>query len=633
MIDRGKTNLDHLRERYPEKFAPENEIFSRIQRGNHIFIGTACGEPQYLVNALVEFVESYPTSIYGAEVMHVWTLGVAPYVEEKFKKNFRHNSFFISDNSREAVNKGLADYTPIFLSEVPDLFKRGIIDIDVALIQLSLPDHHGNMSLGISVDVVRSAVENANMVIAQVNSNMPRVHGDTFINADQVDFMVPCDEPLIEYSPAVPDEISRRIGGYVSRIIHDGDTIQVGYGSMPNAILASLEDKKNLGVHSELLTDGIVDLIKLNVVNNSKKTVDRGKTVASFCMGTREAYEFINENPRIEFRTIDYTNNQFIVSSQRNMTAINSALQIDLTGQATAESIGTLFYSGVGGQVDFMRGSLHSPGGKSILTMRSTSNDGKYSRIVPSLDGGAGITLIRGDIHYVITEYGIAYLHAKNIRERAMSLIAVAHPEFRPWLVEEAKNLGYIYRDQAFVPGREGEYPEHLETYKIDKTGLSVLLRPVKISDEDLLKDFFYSLSDKSIYRRFFSSRTYMPHEFLQKFVIIDYSKQMTMLAVIEKDEIEIVVGIGQYIIIEKAHKADVAFAVRDEYQNRGIGTLLLNYLTGIAMKDGLLGFTADVLSENRAMLHLFDAMDFEMEKTIDAGTYEISMGFKNKNV
>jgi acyl-CoA hydrolase/RimJ/RimL family protein N-acetyltransferase len=633
VIDRGKTNLDLLRERYPEKFAPENEIFSRIRRGNHIFIGTACGEPQYLVNALVEFVESYPTSIYGAEVMHVWTLGVAPYVEEKFKKNFRHNSFFISDNSREAVNKGLADYTPIFLSEVPDLFKRGIIDIDVALIQLSLPDHHGNMSLGISVDVVRSAVENANMVIAQVNSNMPRVHGDTFINAEQVDFMVPCDEPLIEYSPAVPDEISRRIGGYVSRIIHDGDTIQVGYGSMPNAILASLEDKKNLGVHSELLTDGVVDLIKLNVVNNSKKSVDRGKTVASFCMGTREAYEFINENPRIEFRTIDYTNNQFTISSQRNMTAINSALQIDLTGQATAESIGTLFYSGVGGQADFMRGSLHSPGGKSILTMRSTSNDGKYSRIVPSLDGGAGITLIRGDIHYVITEYGIAYLHAKNIRERAMSLIAVAHPEFRPWLVEEAKNLGYIYRDQAFVPGREGEYPEHLEAYKIDKTGLPVLLRPVKISDEDLLKDFFYSLSDKSIYRRFFSSRTYMPHEFLQKFVIIDYSKQMTMLAVIEKDEIEIVVGIGQYIIIEKAHKADVAFAVRDEYQNRGIGTLLLNYLTGIAMKDGLLGFTADVLSENRAMLHLFEKMDFEMEKTIDAGTYEISMGFRNKNV
>ncbi len=633
MIDRGKTNLEHLRERCPEKFALEDEIFSRIRRGNHIFIGTACGEPQYLVNALVEFVESYPTSIYGAEVMHVWTLGVAPYVEEKFKKNFRHNSFFISDNSREAVNKGLADYTPIFLSEVPDLFKRGIIDIDVALIQLSLPDHHGNMSLGISVDVVKSAVENANMVIAQVNSNMPRVHGDTFINAEQVDFIVPCDEPLIEYSPAVPDEISRRIGGYVARIIHDGDTIQVGYGSMPNAILASLENKKNLGVHSELLTDGVVDLIKRNVVNNSKKSVDPGKTVASFCMGTRETYEFINENPRIEFRTIDYTNNQFIVSSQRNMTAINSALQIDLTGQATAESIGTLFYSGVGGQADFMRGSLHSPGGKSILTMRSTSNDGKYSRIVPSLDSGAGITLIRGDIHYVITEYGIAYLHAKNIRERAMSLIAIAHPEFRPWLVEEAKNLGYIYRDQAFVPGSEGEYPEHLEAYKIAKAGLPVLLRPVKISDEDLLKDFFYSLSDKSIYRRFFSSRTYMPHEFLQKFVIIDYSKQMTILAVIEKDEIEIVVGIGQYIIVEKAHKADVAFAVRDEYQNRGIGTLLLNYLTGIAMKEGLLGFTADVLSENRAMLHLFDAMDFEMEKTIDAGTYEISMGFKNKNV
>jgi acyl-CoA hydrolase/ribosomal protein S18 acetylase RimI-like enzyme len=633
MVDRRGANLDRLRERYPEKFIPEGEIFSRIRRGNSIFIGTACGEPQHLVNALVDFVESSPTSIYDAEVIHVWTLGVAPYVEEKFKKNFRHNSFFISDNSREAVNQGLADYTPIFLSEVPDLFKRGIIDIDVALIQLSAPDHHGNMSLGISVDIVKSAVENASLVIAQVNSNMPRVHGDTFVNVEQVDFMVPYDEPLIEYSPEVPDEISKRIGGYVSRIVHDGDTIQVGYGSMPNAILASLRDKKDLGVHSELLTDGIINLIKLGVVNNVKKTVDCGKAIASFCMGTRETYEFINENPRIEFRTIDYTNSQYIISSQRNMTAINSALQIDLTGQATAESIGTIFYSGVGGQVDFMRGSLHSPGGKSILTMRSTSNDGRYSRIVPTFDRGAGTTLVRGDIHYVITEYGIAYLHAKNIRERAMSLIAIAHPEFRPWLIEEAKDLGYIYRDQAFVPGRAGEYPEHLEAYKITKTGLPLLLRPVKISDEDLLKDFFYSLSDKSIYRRFFSSRTYMPHKFLQQFVVIDYTKQMTILAVIEKDEIEIIVGIGQYIIIEKAHKADVAFAVRDEYQNNGIGTLLLTYLMSIAMKEGLLGFTADVLAENRAMLHLFDKMDFEMEKTIDAGTYEINMGFKNKSV
>ena len=623
--------LDEIKAKYAEKFAPEAAIFSHIHRGDRIFISTGCGEPKYLVNTLIKYVESHPKAFFDAEVIQVWTLGVAPYTEEKFKANFRHNSFFIGNDTRDAVNRGLADYTPIFLSRVPDLFYRGFVPVNVALVQVSPPDSHGYMSLGVSVDIVKAAAENASLVIAQVNSNMPRVHGDGFIHIENVDFIVAHDEPLLEYEASVTDEIAKQIGRYVSRIVEDGDTIQVGYGSIPNAILASFSDKKNLGVHTELLTDGVAELMEKGVVDNKRKTVNRGKTVATFCMGRKKTYDYIHDNPSIEFRTIDYTNNPVIIAQHRNMTAINSALEIDLTGQATAESIGKTFYSGIGGQADFMRGAILAPGGKTILTLQSTADEGKISRIVPFLAEGAGVTLNRGDIHYVVTEYGIAYLHGKNVRERAMELISIAHPKFRPWLIEEAQQLNLIYKDQAFITGEGGEYPEHLETYRTVKSGLTVFLRPVKISDEPLLKDLFYSLSDRSLYQRFISARKDMPHERLQEFVVIDYTKQMSILAVMQEGEKEIAIGLGQYIIDEETHTAEVAFAVRDGYQNKGIGAELLSYLSYLAKRSGLLGFTAEVLEENRPMLHLFEKMGFDIERRSAEGVYELKMRFREQ--
>ena len=622
---------EEMKKVYPGKFISEEQIFSHIHRGDRIFIHTACGEPQYLVQALIKFVESNPKAFFDAEVIHVWTLGVAPYTDEKFKYNFRHNSFFVGNNSREAVNRGLADYTPIFLSDVPKLMYRGLVPINVALIQTSTPDAHGYMSLGISVDIVKAAVEKASLVIAQVNNFMPRAHGDGFINIEDVDFIICHDEPLLEYEVVAPDEVAQQIGKYVARIVQDGDTIQVGYGSLPNAILSNFSDKKNLGVHTELLTDGIVELMKKGVIDNSRKTLNRGKTVATFCMGHQKTYEYIHDNPAVEFRAIDYTNDPLTIARQKNMTAINSALEIDLTGQATAESLGKTFYSGIGGQADFMRGAVLAPGGKTILAIQSTAEWGKVSRIVPFIREGAGISLIRGDVHYVVTEYGIAYLHGKNVRERAMELIAIAHPNFRPWLVEKAKQANLIYRDQAFIPGKRGEYPEHLETVRTTNKGLQVLLRPVKISDEPLLKDFFYSLSDTSLYRRFISFRKDMPHEILQEFVIIDHAREMTMLAIVREAEKEKVVGVGQYGKSENAHTAEVALAVRDDYQNQEIGTELLSYLTYLAKREGLLGFTAEVLVENRPMLHLFEKMGFDTQKRSEQGVYEMKMAFREE--
>ncbi len=609
------TSIEEIKAKYPEKFGSEPAIFSHIRRGARIFVSTGCGEPKYLVSALVEYVEKFPKAIFDAEVVQVFTLGVAPYTEEKFKYNFRHNAFFIGNDTREAVNRGAADYTPIFLSRLPQLFYSGFIPIDVALIQVSPPDRHGYMSLGLSVDVTKVAVETAKVVIAQINSYVPRAHGDGFVNIADVDFVVVRDEPLLEYEANVPDEIAQRIGTYVARLVEDGDTIQVGYGSIPNAILSSLSNKRDLGVHTELLTDGVIELMKKGVVNNTRKTINRGKTIASFCMGKRSTYEYIHDNPSIEFRTIDYTNNPMVIAQHRNMVAINSALEVDLTGQATAESIGSSFYSGIGGQADFMRGAVLARGGKPILALQSTARGGTVSRIVPFLRKGAGVTLNRGDIHYVVTEYGIAYLHGKNIRERAMQLISVAHPKFRPWLIEEAKKLNLIYRDQAFVAGRGGEYPEHLETYRTTKTGMTVLLRPVKISDEPLLKEFFYSLSDNSLYRRFISMRKDMPHERLQEFVVVDYTKQMSILAVLSEGEgKEVVIGLGQYIIDEGSYTAEVAFVVRDDYQNKGVGGELVAYLVYLARRNGLLGLSAEVLSENYPMLHILEKMGFRTE-------------------
>lgn len=628
--DEGR--IQALRRRYPDKFAGEELIFGHVHPGDRIFVGTACGEPQYLMQALMRYVEAHPKAFLDAEVIHVWTLGVAPYADERFKDNFRLNSFFIGNSTRQAVGRGAADYTPIFLSQVPHLLRSGREPVDVAMIQVSPPDEHGYVSLGISVDIVKAAVEAAGLVVAQVNPRMPRVHGDTFLHVEEIDYLVFHEEPLLEFEARAPDDVVERIGRHVARLVEDGDTIQVGYGSIPNAVLTALKDKKHLGVHSELLSDGIVELMKLGAIDNTRKTLDRGKTVASFCMGKSATYEFLHDNPAIEFRAVDYTNDPRIISSQEHMTAINSALEVDLTGQTTAESVGHTFWSGIGGHADFMRGAVLSRGGKTIVALPSTAENGTISRIAPFLQEGAGATLIRGDVQYVITEYGIAHLHGKNIRERAMSLIAIAHPKFRPALVEAARRYRLIYRDQAFIPGKQGEYPEHLEMRRTTRTGLSVLLRPVKISDEPLLKDFFYSLSQRSMQRRFMSERWDMPHERLQDFVVIDYTKEMVILAVVGDIDHERVVGMGQYAINETSHTAEVAFAVLDEFQNKGIGWELINLLTYLAKREGLLGFTAEVLVENRPMLHLLEKMGFDMERRNDGGVWELRMSFGSRS-
>jgi len=627
ILESSNISIEELRKTYPEKFATEKAIFGDVKLGARMFVSTACGEPQYLLKALVSYIESYPKAFLDAELFQVVTLGVGPYNAAKYKQNFRNNSFFISENTRAAINNGEADYTPAFMSEIPALFTRGLVPVDVALIQTSLPDCYGLVNLGVSVDIVKAALQQARLIIAQVNSYMPRVHGDGFIHVKDIDFIIPHDEPLLEYSPKVKGEVVQRIGEYVARLVQDGDTIQVGYGSIPDALLSHLKGKKHLGVHTEMISDGTVELIKCGAVDNSRKTINRGKSIASFCMGKKETYEYLNNNPTIELRTVDYTNNPLIIAQHSNMTAINSALEIDLTGQATAESIGNIFYSGIGGQADFVRGTVLSPGGKCILVLQSTAVSGEVSRISPFLKEGAGITLHRGDVHYVVTEYGIAYLHGKSIRERAMALIAIAHPKFRPWLIEEAKKRHLIYSDQAFIPGKEGEYPEDLETSVTLQDGEEIIFRPVKITDEPLLKEFFYSLSPQTMFRRFISTRRDMPHERLQEFVVVNYAEEVSIQAVILSDAKEEIVGIGRFYLDESTHTAEVAFTVKDVFHNRGIGTELLAYLIYLAKKRGLIGFVAELLTENKPMFSILNKAGFKLVR-VENNMYFMKLTF-----
>ncbi len=622
-IEKRRSKLEELKQTYPQKFTTEYRVFRNIQRGNKIFIGTGTGEPRYVVRSLMEYLDNNPAAFFDVEIYYVWTLHEdSHYFYEKYKNNFRINSFFIGDPNRDAINKGDADYTPVFTSKIPKLFERKYFPIDIALIQTSLPDEHGYFNLGVNVDIVKGAVENANLVIVQVNANMPNVHGDGFIHISDVDFVISYDEPLPEYEPGKENEDALQIGRNVARLIQDGDTIQVGYGGIPAAVMPCLSNKKHLGVHTELLTDGIVELMKNGAVDNSKKSVNKGKTIGSYCLGKQSTYSYLNNNPAIELRRLDYVTDLMTIAMNDHMVAINSVLQIDLTGQATAESLGNVYYSGITGFANFMRAAPLAHRGKTIIAMKSTARNGEISKIVPNLLEGSGVSVHRGDVQYVVTEYGIAYLQGKNLRERAMELISIAHPKFRPWLIQEAKERNLIYKDQKFIPGPRGKYMEEYEVHKTTKTGLDILLRPIRISDESRLKDFFNSLSEWSLYTRFFVARSFVSHESIQDIIAVDNAKGVSILAVIQQDENEKVIGMGQYSMNDNDYSAELSFATSDDYQNNGITWILLEHLTYLALKNGVLSFTATVMMQNSSMSHVFKKAGF-VHKNTEPGVIE----------
>ncbi|MDX9816865.1 MAG: GNAT family N-acetyltransferase, partial [Smithellaceae bacterium] len=545
-----------------------------------------------------------------------------------YTEHFRHNALFIGANARAAIKAGQADYTPIFLSEVGLLMQRGSLPIDVALITVSPPDHNGYVSLGIAVDITKTAAETAPYVVAEVNPNMPRTLGDSFIHVSEISAFVENDAPLLELVLKAPSHIARAIGQLIADLIDNESTLQTGVGRIPNSVFPYLANKRDLGIHTETFTDGIIDLIEKGVITCRKKSLHPGKIVSSFCMGTKRLYDYVNNNPLFEFRPCHYVNDPYVIAKNDRMVSINSALTVDLTGQVCSDSLGFEFYSGIGGQVDFVRGSAMSRRGKSIMVLPSTTEDGKFSRIVPYLSPGSGVVVTRGDIHYVVTEYGIAYVHGKSIRDRAMMLINIAHPDFRDELLEAAKKQGYIYRDQKLPVVL---YPKEYETFWADKKGTNIFFRPVKATDERAIQNLIYGLPEQDVYTRFLHNLKSFSHKVAMPLAAIDYYDKMAIAAVIGKEEPEgqeKIVAIGRYINDPNTNYAEVAFTTHQEWQNRGIGTFLLSYLIQIAKEKKIAGFTADVLLRNKPMMQVFSKCGYPMTVHLEAGIYELKIDF-----
>jgi len=436
-------------EQYKSRVKTADAALACVKPRMRVYIQPGCAEPEALVEALIRRAPE----LHDVEIVHMMTMGCAPYVAPEMEGHFRHNAMFIGANVREAINDGRADYTPIYLSEIEGLFESGEMPIDVALIEVSPPDSHGYCSFGVGVDTTLTAAKVARHVVAQVNDFMPRTYGDSFIHVNDIDAFVESSRPLCSVKRPIVSDLQTAIARNVAGLIDDGSVLQIGIGGIPDAVLPLLMDRKDLGVHSELVSDAVIPLIEAGVLTGARKNFKPRKVIVGFALGTTDLFEFVDNNPIFEFHPTAYTNDPLLIARNDNMIAINSALQVDLTGQVCSDSIGSQFYSGIGGQVDFLRGASRSKGGKPIIAISSTAKHGTISRIVPVLDPGAGVVTSRGLVRYVVTEYGAAYLHGKSIRERAKALIEIAHPKFRPRLYEYCEKTKWLQHPQMAQAG------------------------------------------------------------------------------------------------------------------------------------------------------------------------------------
>lgn len=607
-------------DRYRARIVTAAAAIRRIAPGRRILVGSGAAEPTTLVRALVEDGEHLADN----EIVHLLTLGPAPYVQPDMKERFRHTAFFIGPNVREAVQAGRADFMPVFLSEIPRLIRSRRVPVDVVLVQVTPPDRHGQVSLGVSVDVVRAAVDSAEFVIAEVNPNMPRTFGDALVNISDIDWLVPVETPVLELVPEPIDDVSTEIGRHVATLIPDGATLQTGIGTIPHAVVRALSKRRDLGVHTEMLSDSVLELVEAGVVTGRRKSLCPGKIVTSFVMGTRRLYEWVHDNPGVELRSSDFTNDPYVIAQNDLMISINSALAVDLTGQVAADTLGGRFFSGIGGQVDFIRGAARSRGGKPIIAMPSTAKHGSVSRIQAVLEAGAGVVTSRGDVHYVVTEYGVADLFGRNVRERATALTEIAHPDFRAELLARAKERRYVLPDQrAPRPCANVE-----DTLTRLGSGETLRIRLLRMADEGILQDLFYRLSDESTYQRFMMHKKRHPHEELLDLVDVDQESSMALVATLDATESGELVAMARYDVDPATRYGDVALVVLDAWQSKGVGTSLFRRLAELARSRGVAGFTADVLVGNGRMLAIFNKSGLRVETKLDGGVYRVSMRF-----
>lgn len=593
-----------------------------IKSGSRIFIGSHAAVPHKLISDLM----AHSQHLHDIEIVQVYALGDNQWAEPKYSQQFKVNSLFIGGPQvRQAVAEGRADYTPCFMSDIPSLFQDDILPLDAALIMVSPADKYGYHSLGVSVDIVSSALRSAKKVIAQVNPRMPVTFGQAFIHKGQIDAFFEAEEELPEIAAPELDAVTERIGQYVSLLIDDGATIQIGFGNICDAVLRYLGNHRDLGVHSEMITDGIMELMQKGVINNRKKTYHQHKAVTSFCIGSQALYDFVDNNPHIGFYPSEYVNSPANIARNDNMISINSAIEVDLTGQVVSDSIGHQFYSGIGGHVDFSRGASMSKGGKPVIALPSTAKDGTISRIVPHLTEGVGVATSRAHVYYVVTEFGVASLRGKSIRERALELIRVAHPKFRQQLLEEVRKYYYVPNYQTI---KSVEVPElgDVGFRELIIDGQEFDLRPLNPSDERRLQEFFYSHTKETLQMRYNTVPTQMSREKSCTLVSVDQSTDLALCIVRQKGSAAEIQAVGRYYYVASDNSCEVAFVTREKYQGKGMASLLLGEMIRIAKLRKLNHMVAYVRAENHKMLAVFERAGFKRLPSDEMGEVHLKL-------
>ncbi|WP_028321507.1 bifunctional acetyl-CoA hydrolase/transferase family protein/GNAT family N-acetyltransferase [Desulfatiglans anilini] len=610
---------------YRSKLTSPEEALRAIRHGQRVFIGSSCGEPQCLVRELAS-----KAHLFGdIEIVRLLSMESSPLTRIAARSGgdcFNMRSFYLGSGKTRTLERNRRFITPINLSAVPRLLRSRQIPIHAALIQVSPPDDFGWMSLGISVDITLAAAEAASLVIAQVNPRMPRVLGHSFIHVNRVDRIVECEEDLLTIADPPGLEAARQIAGHTVKLIENGATIHIGLGAAPQATLAALTDRKDLGVHSRFLTDGMMKLVGLGVITNRRKGYNNGKLVASAAIGSKDLYAFINDNPCIEFRPSDYVNRPSIIARHNRMVALNVATAMDLTGQVAVDAMPYNNLSGVTDIMDFIRGAAEAPEGKSILMLPSTTLDGKQSRIVPTLDDTA-VVVPRGDVQYVVTEYGIVNLFGKSLQERAVAVISIAHPDFREDLFYQARQKGLLAPEQTLSASIFGVYPVKLEEAH-DIAGERVLIRPTKPSDERLIQEHFYNMDKEDLVFRFMHEKPLFPRRDVAEMYHIDYIKNLTLLAVTGEMGFETVIAIGGSFFHPARNEAEVAFSVLKDWQGKGIGTILIRKLAEAARESGIAGLSAYTMPQNQKMIKLFHSLPYKVHTFFEEGTLCLTCRF-----
>ncbi len=611
---------------YIEKMRDAESAIRKIKSGQRVFIGSACGEPQELVRTLVDKAQLFT----GLEVVRMMSQESSPLsaVANKTEDLMTIRNIYLGSAASKHFSNNLRFVTPMNMSEVPALFKSHKMPIDVALIQVAPPDDFGWMSLGISVDVTQAAAYSADLVIAQVNPRMPRVMGQSFIHVNDVDLIVEHEEELLAISMTPKSEVASLIGKQISRLIPDGATIQVGLDAASQATVQTLQTKNDLGFHSQYLTPGIMRLYAQGVINNRKKGFNDGKLVASAALGDRDLYEFMDDNPAIEFHPSDYVNNPYIISRHNRMVSMNVAKAIDLTGQVACEASSHTLFAGVSGVMDFVSGAQRSPGGKSILMLASTTPDGKRSNIIPDI-GADAVVVPRGSVHYVATEYGVVNLFGKSLQERAIAMISVAHPDFRDELFNVAKDAGLVGSDRRLGEAAKAVYPVYLES-TTELAGETVTIRPAKPVDERRIREHYYSMDKNDIFLRFFHEKTSFSTSDVEGKSQIDYVKDLTLIAVVGESGFDKVVGVAEYLLLMDSNMAEVAFTVAKDFQGKGLGLLFLQKLAAAAREHGISGLVAYTAPHNQGMIRLFKKLPYKIKTAFDGEALSLSCKFED---